>query len=72
MVDFHVIADDSGLAHHRAGAVVDEKVGADFGPVQVDAGSAVRPLAHDARISVTSCLYNSCAMRWTAMVSMNG
>ena len=49
VVDFHIVADDGSFSHHRAGAVVDKKVGADFCPgVQVDAGATVRPLTHDA------------------------
>jgi hypothetical protein len=30
VIHLHVIADDGGLAHHRAGAVINEEVGADL------------------------------------------
>ena len=32
LIQLHVPADDWGFAHHDAGAVVDEEVGADGGP----------------------------------------
>ena len=42
-----MVADDRGLAHHDAGAVVDEEVFADGGPgVDIDAGDAVGVLGH--------------------------
>ena len=48
LIQLHVPADDGGLAHHDAGAVVDEEVGADGGPgVDVDTGAAVGIFGHD-------------------------
>ena len=50
LVDAHVASDLAGLPDHHAGAVVDEEALADGGAgVDVDAGDAVRMLAHDAR-----------------------
>ena len=48
LVQLDAVADDGRLAHHGAGAVIDEEVRADAGArVQVDAGAGVRPLGHD-------------------------
>ena len=48
LIQLHVPADDGGFAHHDAGAVVDEEVGADGGPgVDVDTGAAVGIFGHD-------------------------
>ena len=50
LIDLHMVADDGGLTHHDAGAVVDEEVAADGGAgVDVDAGDAVGVLRHDSR-----------------------
>ena len=48
LIDLHMVADDGGLAHHDAGAVVNEEVAADGGAgVDVDAGDAVGVLRHN-------------------------
>ena len=50
LIHLHVVADDGGLAHDRAGAVIHEEVRADLrARMQVHAGAGVRPLGHDAR-----------------------
>ena len=48
LIDLHVVADDRGLAHHNAGAVVNKEIPADGGAgVDVDARDAVGVLRHD-------------------------
>ena len=50
LVDLHVVANDAGLANHDASPVIDEERLAHRGAgVDVDAGSTVCELAHDAR-----------------------
>ncbi len=50
LVELDVVADDRGLAHHNAGAVVDEEILADGCPgVDINAGDAVGMLRHHAR-----------------------
>ena len=47
LVDFHMVANHRGFAHHDAGAVVNEKVFSDGGTgVDVDAGHAVGVFRH--------------------------
>ena len=50
MIELHPVADFGRFADHHARAVVDEEIVADRGAgVDVDAGAAVRPLAHHSR-----------------------
>ena len=74
VIHLHVIADDRGFAHDRAGAMIHEEVRADLrAGMQVHAGARVRPLAHDARNERHIFADRvRCASRCTAMASMNG
>jgi len=48
LIQLHILPDDRGLAHHDAGAVIDEEVGADLcAGVNIDARAAVGVLTHD-------------------------
>ena len=49
LVNLHIVADDGGLAHYDAGAVVNKEVPANRGAgMDVDAGLAVCVFRHDA------------------------
>ena len=50
LIDLHMVADDGGLTHNDAGAMVDEEVFADGGAgMDVDTGDGMGVLRHDPR-----------------------
>ncbi len=50
LIELHVVTDIRGFADHHAGAVIDEETLSDLGArVDIDPGSGMRILGHDAR-----------------------